>query len=130
MANPERSSFNCPSCGASVRITPGRNSMYCSFCGQPIIDVRKIVEQQAVLEVRKEEMAAIRGHKAEMLEMDLSHERKRAGAEIRNKFVSGFGGVFGSIIGKVLGAILSLFLLLVVGPYLLSFILVILDAIF
>ena len=105
MANETGTKFSCPSCGASVMQDPNRNSMYCSFCGQPIIDVRSIIEQQEALDIRKQEMEAVRGHKAEMQEMDIAFERKMANAQAKNKFVSSFGGCFGTVLGRLLGAV-------------------------
>ena len=130
MGNNSGATFNCPSCGASIRQDPTRNSMYCSFCGQPIIDVRNIIEQQAALDVRKQEMAAIRGHKAEMQEMDFDYERRKANAQVKNKFVSGFGGCFGTILGKLLGAVVSIIVFILLAPHLLNLIWSIFKAVF
>lgn len=76
--------FNCPSCGASIQQDPNRNSMYCTFCGQPIIDVRGIIEKQAALDVRKQEMEAIRDHKAQMHEMEMEHQKEISKAKAIN----------------------------------------------
>lgn len=130
MDNEARITFNCPSCGASIRHDPNRNSMYCSFCGQPIVDVRSIIEQQAALDVRKQEMAAIRSHKATMQEMDIDHERRMANAQVKNKFVSGFGGCFGTILGKLLGAVVSIIIFILLAPHLLNLIWSIFETVF
>ena len=116
MTNETRKTFNCPSCGAAIRYDSSRNSMYCSFCGQAIVDVKNIIEQQVALDFRKKEMEAIRGHKAEMHEMDIEYERKMANAEVKNKFVSSFGGCFGTIFGKLLGAVASIIAFYLLAP--------------
>ena len=126
----EKTTFNCPSCGASIQQDPNRNSMYCSFCGQPIIDVRSIIEQQAILEVRNQERAAVRGHQAEMQELELDHERRMANARVRNKFVGSFGSCFGTVLGKVLGAVFSIIIIIILAPHLLNLIWAVFKAAF
>ena len=115
-----KNTFNCPSCGASLQQDPNRNSMYCTFCGQPIIDVRNIIEQQAALNVRKEEMNAVREHKAEMQEMDYAHERRMAKAEAPNQFIKSFGGCFGTVLGKFLGAVIGIIVTILLLPHVLD----------
>ena len=122
--------FNCPSCGASIRHDPTRNSMYCSFCGQPIVDVRSIIEQQAALDIRKQEMAEIRSHKATLHEMDIENEKKMASAEMKNRFVSSFGGCFGAILGKLLAVVLSIIGFIVLAPHIWRLIESIFNAVF
>ena len=90
--------FSCPSCGASIQYDPNRNSMYCTFCGHPIIDVRGIIEKQAAFDVRKQQMEAIRDHKAAMHQMDLEYEKKMA----KSKAVSSAVGILVKILVPVL----------------------------
>ena len=75
-------------------------------------------------------MAAIQSHKATMHEMDIDHERRMANAEVKNKFVSGFGGCFGTILGKLLGAVASIIIFILLAPHLLRLIWSIFEAVF
>lgn len=94
-------SINCPKCGGTIK----GDSLYCSYCGAALMDVRDILKKQAELNIKRQENDEdIRHQKAKTDQYLRIEETKNSADKARYTFATVF-----MIIG--IGAILFMCLI-------------------